>query len=121
MNTAAFSAVFQHLRYILEPYALQFVIDKDGPTSYSLNTAFRMKNKKPLFFASTTIGVAYVSFHLMPAYVFPELLTNLSPRLRKRMQGKSCFNFTTIDESLFTELAGLTDVGCARYRAQKWI
>jgi hypothetical protein len=32
----------------------------------------------------------------------------MSPELRKRMQGKSCFNFSTIDESLFRELADIT-------------
>ena len=29
------------------------------------------------------------------------------------MQGKSCFNFTKIDEALFTELAALTEKSIA--------
>jgi hypothetical protein len=45
----------------------------------------------------------------MPVYYFPELLTGLSPELKKRMQGKSCFNFVEIDFILFGELDQLTE------------
>jgi hypothetical protein len=44
----------------------------------------------------------------MPVYAWPDLLEDASPELRKRMQGKSCFNFTTVDEALLAELAELT-------------
>jgi hypothetical protein len=36
---------------------------------------------------------------------------SLTPALRKRMQGKACFNFTTVDEELFEELRQLTAAG----------
>ena len=39
----------------------------------------------------------YVSFHFMPIYIDPTLRESLSPALRKRMQGKGCFNFSTIE------------------------
>ena len=48
----------------------------------------------------------------MPVYVDPGLLDDVSPELRKRMQGKSCFNFTSVDEPLFAELGDLD--GCGR-------
>jgi hypothetical protein len=51
------------------------------------------------------------AFHLFPVYVFPDLLTGISPELKKRMHGKSCFNFTKVDEALFAELARLTAAG----------
>ena len=44
----------------------------------------------------------------MPVYGRPELLDAVSPQLRRRMQGKSCFNFSAIDESLMSELEALT-------------
>ena len=47
----------------------------------------------------------------MPVYGDPRLLADMSPELRKRMQGKSCFNFTRVDEGLFTELTDLTRRG----------
>jgi hypothetical protein len=36
----------------------------------------------------------------------PKLLEGCSQQLRARMQGKSCFNFKTVDEALFAELMG---------------
>ena len=47
------------------------------------------------WFAGTRLGKRYVSYYLMPVYVEPSLLDGISPELRRRMQGKSCFNFTT--------------------------
>ena len=51
----------------------------------------------------------------MPVYAFPDLDETLSPALRRRKQGKSCFNFTTVDEPLFAELAGVMTAGFERY------
>ena len=50
----------------------------------------------------------------MPIYVEPSLLEGVSPELRRRMQGKSCFNFRSVDETLFDELAELTWRGYER-------
>ena len=43
------------------------------------------------------------------------------PQLRKRMQGKSCFNFTKIDEELFDELSVITAKDREMYAAQGWL
>ena len=53
----------------------------------------------------------------MPVYAFPDLDETISPALRRRKQGKSCFNFTTVDEPLFAELATLLAAGFERYLA----
>ncbi len=50
----------------------------------------------------------------MPIYAFRDLDDALSPELRRRKQGKSCFNFTTVDELLFAELATLIAAGFER-------
>jgi hypothetical protein len=39
----------------------------------------------------------------------------LSPGLRKRMQGKTCFNFTAIDPAHVKELTALTKKSVARF------
>jgi hypothetical protein len=44
----------------------------------------------------------------MPIYMYPDLLDSISPELKKHMQGKSCFNFKKMDETLFLELDELT-------------
>jgi hypothetical protein len=60
------------------------------------------------YVGGTRLGKRYVSLYLMGIYGAPELLDSISPELRRRMQGKSCFNFTSIDDALLAELAGLT-------------
>jgi hypothetical protein len=76
---------------------------------------------KDVWFGAVRTGKAYVSFHLIAVYVFPDLLENVSADLRKRMQGKSCFNFTKPDPALMKELAKLTEASYKRYRAEKLI
>jgi hypothetical protein len=51
-----------------------------------------------------------------PVYVEPALLDFVSSELKRRMQGKLCFAFTSIDKTLFRELAGLAKAGYASYR-----
>lgn len=62
------------------------------------------------------IGKAYVSFHHMGVYARPDLLKNVSKKLKARMQGKSCFNFKAVDETLFAELDDLTARAFAAFR-----
>ena len=73
-------------------------------------------NGKPLFFGAAKVNKNYVSFYMMPVYMFPDLLDGISPALKKRMQGKSCFNFKTADASLFNELDQLTQRSLDRMR-----
>ena len=54
------------------------------------------------------VGKNYVSFHHMGVYARPDLLKGVSKKLKARMQGKSCFNFSLVDEPLFAELEALT-------------
>jgi hypothetical protein len=60
------------------------------------------------------IGKRSVSFHLFPIYVHPNLVDGMSPELRKRTHGKSCFNFIEIDPALMVELERLPPAGFAR-------
>ena len=106
-----FPAVFDQLRTILEPYEPRLSVTTDGSEGYSLDAPKPGPNKKPMFFASAIVNKNYVSFHLMPVYVHPELLEGISDGLRKRMQGKSCFNFKAVDEAILTELRQLTERG----------
>lgn len=118
---AELDAVFKELRSIMAPYAEKLDPKKDDPTELYVDTAHVQKNKKPLFFGAVQVKKSFVSFHLMPVYLKPELLEGLSPELRARMQGKSCFNFAAIDKSLFKELASLTKAGFASYKEQGFV
>ncbi len=113
-----FPALFVRLKAILEPYQARLVVAADGADGYQLNTPYAAPYKRELFFGAVKTGKAYVSFHLMPVYMFPDLLDSVSPALKKRMQGKSCFNFKTVDETLLTELTELTARSVVRLEAE---
>ena len=121
MDNTSQQEVFAALRAILEIYAPQTVIVKEGPEGYYLDTVHTMKNKKPLFFAAATIGKSYVSYHLFPVYVCPDLLAEMSDGLKARMQGKACFNFKKVDTALFEELAALTQAGFERLQSREFL
>ncbi|MBK8781381.1 MAG: hypothetical protein IPO22_06175 [Anaerolineales bacterium] len=110
-----FPVVFESLRSILKPYAKKLAVKVDTAEGYSLEGPYSEKWKKELFFGAVQIKKNYVSFYLMPVYMFPDLLKGISPELKKHMQGKSCFNFKKIEKSLFAELSQLTKQGFERF------
>ena len=120
-DSGAFQTTFLRLKSILEPYAPKLIVVHDSDSNYYLDTPYVMKNKHRIFFGAVRVGKAYVSFHLMPVYGSPDLLEKISPELKKRMQGKSCFNFKAVDDKLFKELAKLTKAGFARFSDQKFL
>jgi len=113
-----FSTVFEQLKSILRPYAKGLTVKADTSDSYYLDGPYSEKWKKELFFGSAQIKKNYVSFYLMPVYMYPELLKNVSPELKKRMQGKSCFNFKKVEPGLFQELAELTLKGVEKFKEE---
>lgn len=106
-----FQTIFARLRAILQEHASRFVASADKPHHYCLDVPFSPKFKKPFPIAWVKVSKSYVSFHFMPVYFAPELLKGISPGLRARMQGKSCFNFKVVDQQLFDELRRLTEKG----------
>lgn len=107
-----FAATFAGLKKILAAHAGSLVVVHDAAGHYYLNTTkLHPVNRQPLMFGAVRTGKNYVSFHLMPVYGSSALRDSMSPALKKRMQGKACFNFTAPDEKLFAELAALTERG----------
>jgi len=103
-----FADIFSALRTILERHAGNMVVSENSATCYRLEGGVHPKHKKPMPIAWAQVGKNYVSFHHMGVYVRPDLLKDVSRKLKARMQGKSCFNFTSLDEPLFAELEKLT-------------
>jgi hypothetical protein len=111
-NTADFEATFTTLRALLKPYERHFIVIVDKPGNYYLSTkTSKTKSGAAIWFGGAQIKKNYVSFHLIPVYAAPALLKGVSPSLLKRMQGKSCFNFTKIDPAHARELEALTKKG----------
>ena len=116
-----FRKVFDELKSIFKPYSKKMDVAVDTDTQYWLNTRYIMKNKQPLAFGGVRMGKNYVGFHLMSVYASPDLLRNASPELKKRMQGKSCFNFKQVDKKLFNELKTLTKDGAVKFSDQAFL
>lgn len=118
---ADLQTVFLALRAIMAPYAAGLDAKTDNDAELCVDTRHVQKNKKPLFFGAVQRKKAFVSYHLMPVYLAPALLADVSPALKARMQGKSCFNFNSAEAPLLKELAALTEAGYASYREQGFV
>ena len=107
----AFPELFDRLKAMLAPYAPRMHVSYDSDSSYGLDLAPAEERTPATWFGAVRLGKSYVSYYLMPVYAQPSLLDDASPELRRRMQGKSCFNFTRVDEALLAELNDLTKRG----------
>lgn len=114
----SFQEVFAALKPIFEKYAGRLAVQVNEPDQYFLETKTAIRKGQRLQFGGVKIGKAYVSFHLMPIYMNPKLHATISPELKKRMQGKSCFNFTHVEPEQIAELKRLTAVGFEEF--QTW-
>ena len=103
---------------MIEPYRKELKWKADSDAGFYTDTAKPDPKDKPEFFASAQVKKAAVSFYLMPIYCYPDLLDTISPELKKRMQGKSCFNFKTVDPELFSELKDLVERSYQRYKKE---
>jgi len=108
--------VFRALRRILQKHAGRLTVVDESPAKFSLVGGKHPQHGTPMSVAWVAVGKNYVSFHHMGVYARPELLKGVSKQLRARMQGKSCFNFTAVDEALFAELEELTLRGFEVFR-----
>ena len=119
-NTEGFAATFAALRAILETHAKRLTVTVDEPGHFELaSPTMTDRSGRPLFCAAVQINKHYVSYHLMPVYANTALRNSLSPALKKRMQGKACFNFTTVEPGQLKELAAVTKKGIAGFKNLK--
>ena len=115
-DKTTFDVTFKTLRGILKPHSKRLLVQADTSKVYML--ALRDVTDRvgrPMFFGCVRKGKTYVSYHLMGFYGNPGLVKKLSPGLRRRMQGKTCFNFTTIDPDHVKELTAVTKRSVARF------
>jgi hypothetical protein len=109
-------AVHERLKEILAPYRDRLHVAADGPGGMTLELP-EYRGQPWGFAAATRLGKRYVSYYLMGVYGSEDVAATISPELKRRMQGKSCFNFARIDEQLFRELETLTALSIERQPA----
>ena len=112
--------VFSALRKLLEGSRGNLAVQTDRPGNYHLEAPFILHRKKPLYFAGVRTGKNYVSFHLLYLYFNPAAIKTIFPALKKRMQGKACFNFATVDEECFAQLGQLIGDGLKIFKNEKF-
>jgi hypothetical protein len=123
---ASFDEVFAALKQVFRRHLDRLNIQSDSETEYTLvgrkPSPFPQHKGHPMYFGSVRLGKAYVSFHLVPLYMNESLSGSISPALRKRMQGKTCFNFKTAPEAaLLAELERLTHAGFKFFDDKNWV
>jgi hypothetical protein len=119
-------AVFAELKPVLGKCAKRLAVKTDTPVEYTLVTKsaspFPQHKGHPMVFGSVRLGKAYVSFHLMPLYMNPAFNSTISAELKKRMQGKTCFNFkTSPDPAALSELKRLTEEAVKQWAEKQWL
>jgi hypothetical protein len=107
--------VFLRLRGILSRHVPPLVVTQDEAGGYTVALDRPAIPEPRRYFGSVAVRRNYVSYYLIGVYSNPEIREEMSAALRKRMQGKSCFNFTTVDEGLFGELVQITDRASVAY------
>jgi hypothetical protein len=120
-----FAPVFAALKQAFSGCVAGLQVTGDSPVEYTLMTQgpspFPQHKGQPMYFGQVRVGKAYVAFHLMPLYMNAKLTATISPALKKRMQGKTCFNFKAMPEAeLLAELKSLAEAGAECFRAKKW-
>jgi len=121
MTKTQFLETFNSLKEIFKKYEKHLEVKSDKNDAFNLYAGYSEKYKRDIYFGGVEIKKNYVSFHLMPVYINPELLKDISPDLKKRMQGKSCFNFKTVNKQHIKELTVLTKKGFDYYKREGMI
>jgi hypothetical protein len=124
--TSDFAATFAALKPVLGKYEKRLFVKTDTPIEYMVLTKsaspFPQHKGEPLYFGGVRLGKAYVSFHLVALYMCPEMQKRITPALKKRMQGKACFNFKTQPEpELLADLKRLTADAIKLWGEKKWL
>jgi hypothetical protein len=96
-------------------------IIKDAEGDYSLNAGYSEQYKKVIWFGGVKKMKNYVSYHLIAVYACPQICKELSPELRRRLHGRSCFNFTELNDSILNELSSVTARSVEAFRKAKWL
>jgi hypothetical protein len=114
---ADFEAVYGELRALMLREAGGMLVGADGPDELVMHAPWPHPREpnKPMWFGMVRSGKAYVSFHLLPLYMNHTLQAKVPPELKRRMQGKACFNFKAADPAQLEELATLTRTCAAAF------
>lgn len=107
--------LFNALRDLLLRHRDALQVVHDDADHFYANSHKADTKGKAQFLGAVKVSGRRHAFHFMPVYDFPDLLDDISPALKKRMHGKSCFHFEAGEPDVLAELQALVDRGVARY------
>ena len=124
--TAESEQTFEALTRVMKKHAKGLVVTAESPAVFDVKgrkaSPFPQHKGQPMWLGSVRVGKAYVSYHLTPLYMNPALAKIVSPALKKRMQGKACFNFMQEPEAeLLAELSDLTLAAVKDWKTKGWV
>jgi hypothetical protein len=112
--------LFDGLKAVLAKRAAKLSVKTDQPNLYYLETKSESYHRGGrTMFGCVMQRKDYVSFHLFGLYMNPALLDKMTPDLRKRMVGKTCFKFKRYEPELFRELGGFVDESLRIFKVLK--
>ena len=105
-----------------EKYLGSQATQKPGYHLYG-NKEVSLFGKKPqqTYIAGVIQQKNYVSFYFSPIYSHPDEFIEISPKLRKTLKGKSCFNINRITPQFLEELEDILKQGIDMYKEIEWI
>ncbi len=121
-----FENAFTQLKGVFSKHLRRLAVSEDTAVVYSITcrlpSPFPQHKGHPMWFGAVRKGKAYVSFHLMPLYMNPPLMNAVSPPLKKRMQGKTCFNFKAApDPELLKDIQQLVEAAVKDWTLKKYV
>jgi hypothetical protein len=102
---------FEALKSVLVAQSNGMQVAQDGPNGYALHIGGPIelagRTLPDLFFAAVKEGKNDTALHFFPIYSHPQQFADLPATLRKKMTGKSCFHFKTVDTDLLHAVAAM--------------
>jgi hypothetical protein len=119
------AGTFTTLREILVSLASDLDVRADSGEKYELYGANKVtvqgRDLEGMYFASVVARKGGTSLHFFPIYTHPAEFVDLPAPLRKRMTGKSCFQFRTVHPDTAAGVRRMLEKGKRLYRKLGWI
>jgi len=111
LPSAVSKETFEALKAVLVANSKGLRVTRDGAAGYELYTAgpveFAGRKFPNVFFVAVREGKNDTALHFFPIYSHPKQFADLPVTLRKKMTGKSCFHFKTVDTELLDAVAAM--------------
>jgi hypothetical protein len=104
---------FEALKTVLVAHSKGLRVTRDGALGPGSIVAGPKSSERPWrdFFAAVREGKNYTALHFMPIYSHPSKFEDLPGDLRKKLTGKACFHFKTVDPETIEMVGAMLDRG----------